>query len=539
MCSANAKITFLDCTLRDGGYYNNWDFSDEFIQEYIYSMASACIDIVEIGYRNFTNVNFKGACAYSTDEFINQFDVPKSVEVGVMINGSDLRKMHENNCSLSQLFPNSVSDSRVKIVRIACNFKDYLFALEAAEWLTSRDIKVGINLMQIQNCTDDQIHDFATMASSKFVEVLYFADSLGQMIPSDITRIYSFIRERWKGNVGIHTHDNMGYGLLNSISAVNEGVNWVDSTIMGMGRGAGNTATEELLIHLKPDMKLANNLLPLLKLISKRVATLKAKYNWGTNAYYCLAAKQGIHPSYIQEIINDPYYSNEDLIAIIEYLSKNKSISFQPSSIKSALTFYNSEAIGTWQPETIMNGKDILILGSGPSLKAHQKAVESYIKRYNPLTLMVNFGNSLDDSLIDLRVSCHPIRLLSAAYSKNKVQQKLIAPFSMLDEILKKNLAKFHILDYGLSVQESKLLIEPYSCTLPSSLVLAYSIAIGISGKASSIYLAGFDGFPFGDSRNESIESLILSFKSGGFKVPISLTPSNYKNLSVNSIYGF
>ena len=85
-----SKIKILDCTLRDGGYYNNWDFSNNLISDYLKCMKDCSIDYVELGFRSLNNKGFKGPCAYTTNEFINETVNFKKPEVGVMINGSEI-----------------------------------------------------------------------------------------------------------------------------------------------------------------------------------------------------------------------------------------------------------------------------------------------------------------------------------------------------------------------------------------------------------------------------------------------------------------
>lgn len=83
-------MNILDCTLRDGGYYNSWDFSQEVIEEYLEAMAAAGVNIVELGLRSLKNSGFKGASAYTTDDFINSLPIPDGLTVGVMVNASEL-----------------------------------------------------------------------------------------------------------------------------------------------------------------------------------------------------------------------------------------------------------------------------------------------------------------------------------------------------------------------------------------------------------------------------------------------------------------
>ena len=80
----------LDCTLRDGGYYNSWDFNDSLIHDYLLAMKAVGVDVVELGFRSTDKKGFKGACAYSTDAFIRTLDVPEGITFCVMINATDI-----------------------------------------------------------------------------------------------------------------------------------------------------------------------------------------------------------------------------------------------------------------------------------------------------------------------------------------------------------------------------------------------------------------------------------------------------------------
>ncbi len=83
-------ITSLDCGLRDGGYYNAWDFSPELIEQYLAAMQASGMDVVELGFRTLKNEGFQGPCAFTTDDFIRSLQIPKGLPIGVMVNGSEL-----------------------------------------------------------------------------------------------------------------------------------------------------------------------------------------------------------------------------------------------------------------------------------------------------------------------------------------------------------------------------------------------------------------------------------------------------------------
>ena len=106
----------------------------------------------------------------------------------------------------------------------------------------------------------NQIEKITKLASKSKLDVFYFADSLGSMDPSQISNLVKIFRKNWNGSLGIHTHDNLGKAIANSLAARNLGVTWLDCTVMGMGRGAGNAQTEYLLIEMQNIRKRETNI---------------------------------------------------------------------------------------------------------------------------------------------------------------------------------------------------------------------------------------------------------------------------------------
>lgn len=529
----------LDCTLRDGGYYNAWDFRADLIAEYLEAMRSADIDVVELGFRFLKNTGFKGPCAFTTDCFLEGLDIPKGLVVGVMINGADLCTDIGAEDALQILFPLPADKTPVDLVRMACHYHELPQAFQAASWLSDRGYRVGINLMQIADRTEDEVRELALRATNSAIEVLYFADSMGSMTPDDTTRTVALLREGWKGSLGIHTHDNMGLALANTLRAHADGATWLDATVTGMGRGPGNARTEELVIEVAALRDRTPNLVPLMSLIRKHFGPMKERYGWGTNPYYYLAGKYGIHPTYIQEMLGDARYDEEDILAVIQHLREAGGKKFSFNTLDGARQFYRGEARGTWAPASLMNGREVLILGAGPGVSANESALEAYIKREKPLVLALNTQSSIASDIIDLRIACHPVRLLADAETHVELPQPLITPASMLPSTLREALADKELLDFGLGIEPGKFAFETTHCTTPSSLVLAYALAAATSGGAKRILMAGFDGYASGDTRNEEVETMLSIFAaSSADQDLVSVTPTRYKGLRAVSIYG-
>lgn len=533
------RLIFLDCTLRDGGYYNAWDFSPDVIHQYLNAMQAAGVDIVELGLRSLSNSGFKGACAFTTDDFIRSLSIPSDLTVGVMVNANELVGEMPQQEVLEKLFPNTAANSPVDLVRIACHVHEFAQALPAANWLKERGYKVGFNLMQVADRTEDEIKALARQATAYPLDALYFADSMGSMNPDQTAQIIQWLRSEWSGALGIHTHDNLGLALSNTLRALDEGVTWVDSTVTGMGRGPGNARTEELAIELAEQRGQQVNLVPLMALLREHFVPMQAHYSWGTNPYYYLAGKYGIHPTYIQEMLSDSRYSEEDVLAVIEHLRAEGGKKFSLNTLDAARHFYRGEAKGSWSPKEVFAGRDVLLLGTGPGVAQHRQALERYIRKAKPLVLALNTQCAIDSELIDLRVACHPVRLLADCEAHVKLPQPLITPFSMLPDDVQASLANKEVLDFGLNVEAGNFAFNDTHCTAPTSLVVAYALAVVTSGKAKHILMAGFDGYGADDPRNIEMDNILRAYEASDFTIPVlAVTPSRYhlKSLSVYAL---
>lgn len=529
----------LDCTIRDGGYYNSWDFSPNLVNDYLIAMAALDIDFVEIGLRSLKNNEFNGPYAFSHDSFLQNLSIPQSLEskIGVMINGSEICDPETQIEKLKILFA-SKNESPVTLVRIACHVHEFKSCLPASLWLKEQGYVVGFNLMQVADRQLEEISLLAKEASLFPIDVLYFADSMGSLSPEQTCKIVQAFQKEWKGSLGIHTHDNMSQAISNTLAAIETGVTWFDSTVTGMGRGPGNAQTEYLAIAIKKFRNTKGNPTKLFELIRSYFKPMQEKYGWGTNPYYYLAGQYGIHPSYIQEMLHDARYNDEDLIAVIEHLSIEGGKKFSAETLEASRNFFTRALDGVWSPKNILAGSNVLVIGSGPSVKAHKDAIESYIKRFRPFVIALNTESSIQQELISARAACHPVRLLADCHQHKKLIQPLITPYSMLPEDLKFELSNKVIYDFGLSVEKDQFMIDEFSCVLPNSLVISYVLAIANSGGADSIQLVGFDGYHGDDPRSREMEHLLKLYKSSGFIPLCSLTPTRY-DIPTQSIYGF
>jgi 4-hydroxy 2-oxovalerate aldolase len=237
-------MRLLDCSLRDGGYYNRWDFQTGLVRRYVSGLVSAGIATIELGFRSLETDGYLGALAHTTDIYLAGLDLPDTTTFGVMLNAKELVGFGAGpSAAIDRLFA-PASDSPISLVRIAATQREVEGLTPAVERLHDLGYRTGVNLMQVHALSSDDLKNFGSWARSVGVEVAYFADSFGVLNPSDIGPIASALAEGFQGPIGCHLHDNRALAMANTLAAIDAGVTWVDGTIRGMGRGPGNAPTE-------------------------------------------------------------------------------------------------------------------------------------------------------------------------------------------------------------------------------------------------------------------------------------------------------
>ena len=530
------KLNILDCTLRDGGYYNNWHFDKDLINEYLKVMDIIKVDYVEIGFRFIDKVKTKGPTAYSEESFLKSLKIPKNLKIGIMINAADFVNS-KDIISLAKKNFRSKKNSIISLVRVACHYNELHSIKPLINWLKKSGYKVGINIMQIPELSFKEIKKSVLLIKKTNADILYFADSLGSLDSNKTTKIIKNIRLFWKGPMGIHTHDNMGKALENSIAAINNSVQWIDSTVTGMGRGPGNTKTEYAILEFKSKKLNNEKLVSLLKLIKDYFDPLKEKYKWGSNPYYYFAGLHSIHPSFVQEMLATSLFDTDDIYSNLNYLNTVGGKKYSKELISLGKNFYKDIRKGTWEPKKIIKNKDVLIIGPGNSMVKNRNFVIRFIKKYKPVVLVLNAINPIPKKYVFAHIVCHTLRLLSDVNKYKKINKNLITPFSSFSKNIKSKINSNNILDFGLQVKNKKFKFEKNYVVLPNSLAISYALGVSTSGEAKNIYLAGLDGYNDSSPKKFEIDDLFQNYKlEKNSRRIFSLTQTNYKIKKIKKI---
>ncbi|MDN5098206.1 aldolase catalytic domain-containing protein [Aliarcobacter butzleri] len=289
--SVREDIKVFDCTIRDGGLVNNYHFSDEFVKAHYETCLAAGVDYMEIG-KNVSPTIMSEA-EYGPWNFCKEEDIRRIV--GENKTNMKIAVMSDIGRSLKEeLRPKS--ESVVDMIRIATYIHQIPAAIELIEDAHAKGYETTVNIMAISKSFDDELDEVLEQLSRTNVDVIYIADSFGSFYPEQIKKLtekYLSFAQKTGKKVGIHAHNNLQLAYANTLEAMIYGTSFLDVTISGLGRGAGNCPLELLIGFLKnPKYKLT----PVLKFIEEYIVPLEKELDWGYSIPYMITGQLNEHP---------------------------------------------------------------------------------------------------------------------------------------------------------------------------------------------------------------------------------------------------
>ena len=338
-----SSVRIIDCTFRDGGFYTDWHFEPSLVAAYFDAVHTGGVRDVEIGYRFPESAKISGPFAHSTDEFVSSLNIHSDIRVGVMINASDFMVGGRPDAEAVGRAFSSAAASPICFVRIAARIDEVAVAAELCSVLTGLGYRTHLNLMRMSalriNSGGWEVLDKAEIEA--FGDIT-FADSFGEILPADISPIIQRMRSLTDAVLGVHMHDSMGLALANTIASIEAGVDSVDATVAGIGRGSGNTKTEAIGGLLPMIMRNGNGKgldTNRLNILSCEFEALQALYRWGPNVYYSVGALSGIHPTYIQFLCDGRLVDGKRILAALLFLGEAEAAVFSTDRLQQALDY--------------------------------------------------------------------------------------------------------------------------------------------------------------------------------------------------------
>lgn len=291
MLSVREDLKVFDCTIRDGGLVNNYHFTDEFVKA-LYDMCVASgVDYMEIGKNVSPTV--MSTKEYGKWNFCREEDI-RSI-VGENNTNLKIATMADVGRTIKEEIPPK-SESVVDMIRVATYIHQIPEALELIEDFHAKGYETTCNIMAISKSFDTELNEVLETVAKSNVDVIYIADSFGSFYPEQINKLtgkyLSYAKPAGK-KVGIHAHNNLSLAYANTLEAMMYGTSFLDVTVSGLGRGAGNCATELLLGFLKnPKYKY----IPVLKFIEEYIVPLEKELDWGCSVPYIISGHLNEHP---------------------------------------------------------------------------------------------------------------------------------------------------------------------------------------------------------------------------------------------------
>ena len=284
-------IKVFDCTIRDGGLVNNYHFSDEFVKAHYETCVAAGVDYMEIGKNvspTIMSVDEYGPWNFCKEEDIRRIVGNNDTDMKIAVMADIGRSLKE------ELRPKS--ESVVDMIRIATYIHQIPAAIELIEDAHAKGYETTVNIMAISKSFDDELDEVLAQLAKTNVDVIYIADSFGSFYPEQIKKLtekYLKVAQESGKKVGIHAHNNLQLAYANTLEAMIYGTSFLDVTISGLGRGAGNCPLELLIGFLKnPKYKL----MPVLKFIEEFIVPLEKELDWGYSIPYMLTGQLNEHP---------------------------------------------------------------------------------------------------------------------------------------------------------------------------------------------------------------------------------------------------
>jgi len=499
-------MEILDCTIRDGGYLNNWKFEDNLVREVYRSVSKSGVDIIELGFMS-SNKTYKdekyGPWRYLEESKLN--DIMTGIQ-GIMT--SVLVNYKEYN--ITSLV--NKEESLIDLIRVAVHKNVVKEALELMEVIKSKGYKSSIQLMGYSTYTKEEQNSLIDLLEKYEVDYAYVADSYGSILPFQISELCEPLLELKKLKVGFHPHNNLQMGLANAMAAMNCGVHIIDGTIYGMGRGAGNLPIESLVSYLQVQGSEKYNVIPILHLVDKYFVKLHQKFKWGHQLPYMLSGIFSCHPDYPKKLVELHEYTIEDIWKALEAINNSKQIGFNGELLDKLINFgligkeefslENGAELEVAQvdctPQYINRHKDsdFLILANGPNLKKNKEHIDAFIEKYDPVIMGANF---ISDLFCPHYHAFNNKRRFENYISKVNEKSKLLVSNHFSEELIRKQTDReYEKLCFSNTLTDFDIKdgIIQSSCKTISVLLMGVAIVMG----ANRIFGVGMDGYVNKDS---------------------------------------
>lgn len=509
-------MKILDCTLRDGGYYTDWDFDHVLINKYAESMEGLPIEYIEVGYRSIPLDGYLGKYFYCPIYVLEELKkLMPSKKLVIILNEKDVRPEHVEELLLPV-------KPYITLIRIAVDPKNFARAIKLAKAVKKLGFELALNVMYMSSWKKAPSFLNLLKGLDDTLDYFYMVDSFGGILPNEVKEITKLVKSKTNVSLGFHGHDNLSMGLINTITALDEGCEIVDATITGMGRGAGNLKTELLLTYLESINEIDCSFDKLGDIVGG-FEELKKEHDWGTSLPYMFSGAHSLPQKDVMEWVGMNRYS---LSSILNALNNKKLI--QEDNIKLSVLKKDKKY------------STAIIIGGGKSSINNKIAIDKFLEVDEDVALIhvgarhINEFSGMKNDQYFALVGVENEDLLKGIKVSNYSSSCIYGPFprKMGTSI------PMHLLP--ISYELGGIYFTQASSDSPFAIAAQLSLDLNVN----KILLVGFDGYDTNINQNQFLlaqenQKIIDDLGKIDNLNLFSLNPTKYENIKITSIYSF
>lgn len=477
------ELKLLDCTLRDGGYVNDWKFGHNNIVSVFERLVEADIDIVEIGFLDERRTYDKDRSIMPDTDAVRKIygnlDRKNSMIVGMIDYGT---------CGLEHV--QDCEDSWLDGIRVI--FKKYLRreAMQFCQGLKDKGYKVFAQLVSVTSYSDEEMLDLISLANKVKPYAVSMVDTYGLMHQDNLSHYFELLNANLDAQIGLgyHGHNNFQMGYANCIAMLAKKTDrmiLVDGTLYGMGKSAGNAPVELIAMHMNHTYGKKYDISQMLEAIDANISQFYTGATWGYNMFYYIAASNDCHPSYVKYLMDKRTLSIKSVNEILKELQGEKKLLYDQDYIEKLYVEYQNQEINDQDDirrlKSQLAGKEILLVGPGISVKQEKDKIQKYIRESEPVVISVNYiPNEIEPDYIFVS---NAKRYVQMATSLSRKHYKVIAT---------SNVAAISPKAFQFRLNFSRLM-DPDAKVCDHSLRMILKALIVLDSQ--KVTLAGFDGY--------------------------------------------
>lgn len=501
------SIKILDVTLRDGGCVNDFNFGQEYMEKILKAQEASKVNVIEMGYLDDIKGSLQGRTQWRTVEAIHESLMKHKKKDIIYLAIMDYGKFNIENLPLR-------SKKSIDGIRVAFHKKDMHKIPEIGRKIMNKGYQFYIQPMITMRYTDQELLELIDMVNSELPDAtaFYIVDTFGEMRPNDMSRMLNIVDHNLikTMTLGFHSHNNLQLSYSNACTMLQFPTNrnlMLDSSIMGMGKGAGNLNTELILEHLNIYYGKHYVLSPLLEVMDNVLNQIHSEFYWGYAPEYYLSSINHCTPSYASHYYNKHQLPIDQVGELLSRIPEEKRISFDKNYAEELWREYNeqkevddSDVVNELYQQII--GKKILLIAPGKSIIAYKDEIASLIESKDFVSIGLNLTESFNVNY--LMTTRHDVYNMAIKSNLKVITTSNVSRESENDSI---------ILNYKdwIEIKDGR--------THDSSSVIMLNVLKKC--RPAEIFLAGFDGFVVNINENYSDPNL---------RHPVSIEQVNRRN---------